>query len=437
MEVDLIVKIIILVILLLLSAFFSSAETALTTVNLMKMRHLAEEGNKSAATVIKVTDNKPKMLSAILIGNNIVNLSASSLATTVAIHVWGSYGAGIATGILTFLILIFGEIMPKTMATIKANRMAMRYAGIIWVLMVVLTPIIVVVNALSNGVLRIFGVDPKKDYDQMTEEELRTIVDVSHESGVIEGDERKIIHNLFDFSDATAKEIMIPRIDMTMANVNWSYDRLLEGYSEHKYTRIPVYENEVDNIIGFVNMKDFLIDENRENFKMRSFLRDVHFTYEKKNTAELFDEMRSNSFGITIVIDEYGAVAGMITLEDLLEELVGEIRDEFDTYEEDDIIETGENEYDVLGSANLEDLCNEIPLGVSSDDYDTIGGYVVGEFDHFPNLDEKVITEDFHQITVTGVEKNRVTKVHIKLNIPESDSDEKNEDKDIKSEVKG
>lgn len=401
------------------------------------MRHLAEDGNKSAATVIKVTDNKPKMLSAILIGNNIVNLSASSLATTVAIHVWGSYGAGIATGILTFLILIFGEIMPKTMATIKANRMAMRYAGIIWVLMVVLTPIIVVVNVLSNGVLRIFGVDPKKDYDQMTEEELRTIVDVSHESGVIEGDERKIIHNLFDFSDATAKEIMIPRIDMTMANVNWSYDRLLEGYSEHKYTRIPVYENEVDNIIGFVNMKDFLIDENRENFKMRSFLRDVHFTYEKKNTAELFDEMRSNSFGITIVIDEYGAVAGMITLEDLLEELVGEIRDEFDTYEEDDVIETGENEYDVLGSANLEDLCNEIPLGVSSDDYDTIGGYVVGEFDHFPNLDEKVITEDFHQITVTGVEKNRVTKVHIKLNIPESDSDEKSEDKENKSEVKG
>ena len=424
MNVDLVIKIIILVVLLFLSAFFSSAETALTTVNLMKMRHLAEAGNKSATTVIKVTDNKTKMLSAILIGNNIVNLSASSLATTVAINLWGSYGAGIATGILTFLILIFGEIMPKSMASIKANRMSMRYAGIIWGLMVVLTPIIVVINALSYAVLRIFGVDPKKDYDTITEEELRTIVDVSHESGVIEGDERKIIHNLFDFSDATAKEIMIPRIDMTMANVNWSYERLLEGYSEHKYTRIPVYENEVDNIIGFVNMKDFLIDENREKFKMRDFIRDVHFTYEKKNTAELFDEMRSNSFGITIVLDEYGAVAGMITLEDLLEELVGEIRDEFDTYEEDDVIETSENEYDVLGSANLEDLCNEIPLGVSSDDYDTIGGYVVGEFDHFPNLDETVITEDFHQITVTGVEKNRVTKVHIKLNIPKEESGE-------------
>ena len=427
MNVDLVIKIIILVVLLFLSAFFSSAETALTTVNLMKMRHLAEAGNKSAATVIKVTDNKTKMLSAILIGNNIVNLSASSLATTVAINLWGSYGAGIATGILTFLILIFGEIMPKSMASIKANRMAMRYAGIIWALMVVLTPIIVVINALSYAVLRIFGVDPKKDYDTITEEELRTIVDVSHESGVIEGDERKIIHNLFDFSDATAKEIMIPRIDMTMANVNWSYERLLEGYSEHKYTRIPVYENEVDNIIGFVNMKDFLIDENREKFKMRDFIRDVHFTYEKKNTAELFDEMRSNSFGITIVLDEYGAVAGMITLEDLLEELVGEIRDEFDTYEEDDVIETSENEYDVLGSANLEDLCNEIPLGVSSDDYDTIGGYVVGEFDHFPNLDETVITEDFHQITVTGVEKNRVTKVHIKLNIPKEEDRESKE----------
>lgn len=437
MDIDLIIKIIILVILLFLSGFFSSAETALTTVNLMKMRALVEEGNKSAATVIKVTNNKTKMLSAILIGNNIVNLSASSLATTVAINVWGSYGAGIATGILTFLILIFGEIMPKSMATIRANRISMRYAGIIWVLMVVLTPIILVVNAISYAVLRVFGIDPKKNDNQMTEKELRTIVDVSHESGVIEGDERKIIHNLFDFSDATAKEIMIPRIDMTMANVNWSYERLLEGYSEHKYTRIPVYENEVDNIIGFVNMKDFLIDENRENFKMREFIRDVHFTYEKKNTAELFDEMRSNSFGITIVIDEFGAVSGMITLEDLLEELVGEIRDEFDTYEEDDIIETGVNEYDVLGSANLEDLCNEIPLGVSSDDYDTIGGYVVGEFDHFPNLDETVITEDFHQITVTGVEKNRVTKVHIKLNIPMEEAKEESKEDKNNAIVKG
>lgn len=423
MDVDLIVKIVILLILLFLSGFFSSAETALTTVNLMKMRHLADDGDKRAAKVIKVTENKPKMLSAILIGNNIVNISASSLATVLAVKVWGSYGAGIATGVLTLLILIFGEIMPKSMATVRANRISMRYAGIIWVIMVVLTPIIFVINALSYGVLRIFGIDPKKNDNQMTEEELRTIVDVSHESGVIEGDERKIIHNLFDFSDATAKEIMIPRIDMTMANVNWSYERLLEGYSEHKYTRIPVYENEVDNIIGFVNMKDFLIDENRDNFKMRDFIRDVHFTYERKNTAELFDEMRSNSFGITIVIDEYGAVSGMITLEDLLEELVGEIRDEFDTYEEDDVIKTAENEYDVLGSANLEDLCNEIPLGVESDDYDTIGGYVVGEFDHFPNLDETVITEDFHQITVIGVDKNRVTKVHIKLNIPEDEGD--------------
>ena len=426
MDVDLIVKIAVLVILLILSAFFSSSETALTTVNLMKMRTLAEEGSKRAAMVLKVTDKRQKMLSAILIGNNVVNISASSLATIIAVSVWGSYGAGIATGVLTLLILIFGEITPKTMASLHANRMSMRYAGIIWAIMVVLTPIIFVVNALSKGVMMLFGINPEGDEDQMTEEELRTIVDVSHESGVIEGDERKIIHNLFDFSDAMAKEIMIPRIDMTMANVNWSYDRLLEGYSEHKYTRIPVYENDVDNIIGFVNMKDFLIDENRENFKMRDFIRQVHFTYERKNTAELFDEMRQNALGITIVIDEYGAVAGMITLEDLLEELVGEIRDEFDTYEVDDIVKTGENEYDVQGSANLEDLCREIPLGVSSEDYDTIGGYVFGEFDHFPNMNETVITEDFHRITVIGVEKNRVTKVHIKLNTTK-DKSEKDE----------
>ncbi len=421
MEVDiqLIIKLIILVILLMLSAFFSSAETALTTVNKIKMRNLVEEGGKQArkaAIVIDITDNSSKMLSAILIGNNIVNLSASSLATTCAIQVFGSVGAGIATGVLTLLILIFGEITPKTMANIKADSMSLKYAGVIKFLMIILTPIIIIVNFLASIVLRIFGVDPSKQEDAITEEELRTIVNVSHETGVIESDEKEIIHNLFDFSDATAKEIMIPRIDMTMVDVNWSYDKLIEEYKEHKFTRIPVYENEIDNVIGFVNMKDLLLEENKEAFSIRNLTRKVHFTYEKKNTADLFDEMRSNSISLTIVLDEFGDVAGMITLEDLLEELVGEIRDEFDSYEVDDVVQTGENEYDVLGSANLEDLCNQLPLNFKSEDYDTIGGFITGEFDHFPNVGETYISPgEHHMVRVVETEKNRVTKVHIKV----------------------
>ena len=252
-------QLIILVILLILSAFFSSAETALTTVSLVRMRALAKEGDKKAAGVIKVREDPGRMLSAILIGNNLVNISASSLATAIAIRIMGSYGAGIATGILTLLILIFGEITPKTMATLEAARIAKRSAGIIWALMRILTPLIFLVNHISIGLLRLMGVSRDDAAAGMTPDELRIIVDASHESGKIEEDEKDYIHNVFDFSDATAHEVMIPRIDMSMVDVNWSYDQLIKLFEEVMYTRLPVYEDETDNIIGTINMKDLLL----------------------------------------------------------------------------------------------------------------------------------------------------------------------------------
>jgi Mg2+/Co2+ transporter CorB len=247
------------------------------------MRTLADNGDKRARKVLKVTDDKNKMLSAILIGNNIVNLSASSLATTIAVKMLGSYGAGIATGILTLLILIFGEISPKTMASIRATQFSLRVAGIIWTLMNVLTPVIVVVNQLSRIVIRLFRVDPNAKPEALTEEELRTIVDVSHENGVIEQDEKKYIHNLFDFSDATAHEVMIPIIDMTMINVTWSYEKLLEVFQQEMLTRMPVYEGDTDHIIGIINMKDLLLPKKQKSFTIRDYLRDAYFTYEQKN----------------------------------------------------------------------------------------------------------------------------------------------------------
>ncbi len=410
-----ILQFIVLGILLFLSAFFSSAETALTTVNKIKMKTLADEGDKKAELVLRITEDSSKMLSAILIGNNIVNLSASSLATTLAIRLLGSVGAGIATGILTLLILIFGEISPKTIATLKSTRISLRYAGVIWVLMVILTPVIYVINWLSMGFLRLLRVDPTKNEGAMTEEELRTLVDVSHESGVIEGEEREYIHNIFDFTDATAKEIMIPRIDMTVINVNWSYDKLLEVFEEDMYTRLPVYEEDTDNIIGLINMKDMILAPKDDRFSIRSYLRKVYFTYEQKNTSELFEQMRRERLSLAIVLDEYGAVAGMITLEDLLEELVGEIRDEFDGDEEDDIIPINEREYDVQGSMNLEDLCDDLDLNFESEDYDTIGGYLTGLFDHFPEKGEMYVTGDGVILRVDAVDNMRITKVHIKL----------------------
>lgn len=410
-----ILQIVILVILLMLSAFFSSAETALTTVNKIKMKTLADEGDKRAELVLKVTGDSGKMLSAILIGNNIVNLSASSLATTLAIRLLGSVGAGIATGVLTLLILIFGEISPKTIATINATQISLYYAGAIKTLIWLMTPLIYVINFLSMGFLRLLHIDPTKNEGAITEEELRTMVDVSHESGVIEGGEREYIHNVFDFTDATVKEIMIPRIDMTVVNLNCSYNKLLEVFQEDMFTRLPVYENETDNIIGLINMKDMILAPKDESFSIATYLRKVHFTYEQKNTSELFEEMRRERLSLSIVLDEYGAVAGMVTLEDLLEELVGEIRDEYDEDEEDVLIQRSEREYDVQGSMNLEDLCETLDLDFASEDYDTIGGYLTGLFDHFPQKGEMYVTGEGVILRVDAVANKRIKRVHIKL----------------------
>ena len=408
------IRLIILVVLIMLSAFFSSAETALTTVNKIRMRKLSDEGNERAKTVLKITENSGKMLSAILIGNNVVNLSASSIATTLAIDMLGSKGAGIATGIVTLLILVFGEISPKTIATIHAVPISMAYANVIYWLMKLLTPVIFAVNQIAMFFLKILRVDPNTDQNKLTEEELRTIVDVSHETGVIETEEKDMINNLFDFGDAEAKEVMVPRIDMTFADINNTYEELIELFRKDKFTRLPVYEDSTDNVIGIINMKDLLLYDDKETFHIRDILREPYYTYEHKNTAELFMDMRSSSISIAIVLDEYGATAGLITLEDLLEEIVGEIRDEYDIDEVDSIVWLGDREYEVLGSQNLEDLCEELGLKFESEDYDSIGGYILEHLDHLPDEGESITTENGILLRVEKMDKNRIEKVYLK-----------------------
>lgn len=414
-------QLIFLLILLALSGFFSSAETALTTVNRIHMRTLADADNKKAKMVLKITKDSAKMLSAILIGNNIVNLSASSIATTLAISMFGNYGAGIATGIITFLILIFGEVSPKTLSTIKADSISMKIAGIINVLMIVLTPVIFLINKLSLGVLFLFGVKASDGNRVMTEEELRTIVDVGQETGVIEDEERAMIHNVFDFGDAEAKEVMIPRIDMTFVHIDADYNEVLQIYKQDMFTRLPVYEESTDNVVGIINMKDLLLIENTDNFSIRDIMREPYFTYEHKNTSDLFLEMKTSSISLAIVLDEYGVTAGLITLEDLIEEIVGEIRDEYDTDEIDDITRLSDREYLVLGSANLEDVSDELNLHLESDDYDTIGGYCLEKLDHLPERNEIIITDDDVLLRIEAVDKNRIEKVYIKLPEPSAE----------------
>ena len=423
-------QLITVIILLCLSAFFSSSETALTTVNQIRMRTLADNGDKRAARVLRVTGNPGKMLSAILIGNNIVNLSASSISTSLAIHLFGNTGAGIATGILTFLILIFGEVTPKTMATIKADSMSLTAAAPIGFLMKILTPVIFIINKLSLGLMFLLHVNIKDAQKKMTEEELRTIVDVSQENGVIEHEERDMIHNLFDFGDAEAKEIMVPRIDMTFVQADATYQEVLDIFRQDMFTRLPVYEDSTDNVIGIINMKDFLLQNDTPEFSVRNLLREPYFTYEHKNTADLFLEMRKSSISLAIVLDEYGVTAGLITLEDLLEEIVGEIRDEYDADEEDDITRISDREFYVLGSANLNDVSEALSLHFTSDDYDTIGGYFLGLLDHLPEKNEIILTDNNILLRIDRMEKNRIERIYIRLPEPleETGSEQKSEE---------
>ena len=418
-------QLIILLILLGLSAFFSSAETALTTVNKIRIRSLAEDGNKRAKTVLKITDDSGKMLSAILIGNNIVNLSAASLTTSLAYSFGGSMVA-IASGILTVLILLFGEITPKTMATIHAEKMALIYAPIISIFMKVMTPVIFIINGLSIGVLFLLRVDPHAKNDLMTETELRTIVDVSHEDGVIESDEREMIYNVFDLGDAKAKDVMVPRVHVTFADVNSTYEELLDIFREDKFTRLPIFEDTTDNVVGTINMKDLLLYDNTKEFHIRDILREAYFTYEYKSISELLVEMRQASFNIAIVLDEYGETAGLITLEDILEEIVGEIHDEYDENEEDFVQEVSEREYIIEGSMNLDDLNDRLDLDLNSEEYDSLGGFIIERLDRLPEAGDSIVTEEGIRMVVEKLDKNRIEKVHVYL--PESVMEETHTD---------
>ncbi len=417
-----------LIFLLLLSAFFSSAETAMTTVNKIRIKTLADEENKRAQTLLKILEHSGKMLSAILIGNNVVNLSASALATSLALRLFGNAAVGIVTGILTLLVLIFGEITPKTLATIHAEKLALSYSSIIWNMMRILTPVIFLVEQLSMLFLRLLRIDSKAGENAMTEEELLTLVDMSHEDGVIESEERQIIYNVFEFGDAQAKDVMVPRVDMVSVSLDDTYDTVVSIFRKEKFTRLPVYENDRDNIVGILNVKDLLFLEDRKNFHISSILYEPYFTYEFKKISELLMEMREKSVSLTIVLDEYGTAVGMITLEDLLEELVGEIRDEYDEDEKNLIQSLNDREYLIEGSMKLDDINDALGLHLESEEYDSIGGYIIEKLDHLPAEGETVQTEDRLVLRVEDMDKNRIDKVYLCL--PETETEEEDQDRE-------
>lgn len=413
-----VIQLLSVVVLIGLSAFFSSAETALTTANRVKIRSMVEDGDKTAAVLQNVLDHNSKMISTILIGNNIVNISASSLVTVWAAGTFGSFAVGISTGVLTLVVLLFGEIVPKNAAMLYPEKLALAYSRIISFLMHVLTPVIFLVDKLSFGIMFLLHIDPNKKLNQMTETELKTYVDVSHEDGVIETEEREMIYNVFEFSDTVAKDIMIPRIDMSTVSVEAGYDELFSTFRENMYTRIPVYKEDNDNIIGLVNIKDFMFVADTGNFCINDILRDAYYTYEYKKTADLMMEMREQLFNVAFVLNEYGSCVGMITLEDLLEEIVGEIRDEYDADEDNFIQAVSDREYLVEGGMKLSDINDAIGTRLESEDYDSIGGIIIEILDRMPEPGDCVTTDDGITLTAESVEQNRITKVRMVLPEP-------------------
>ena len=424
METSDVAQLIIIIVLIFLSGFFSSAETAFSTLNMVRMRNLEEEGSKKAARVNKILESYSKMLSAILIGNNIVNLTASSLTTAFVIGVCGNAYIGLGTGILTIVVLLGGEIIPKTWANLNSEKLALAYSSVIYALMKIMTPVIFIVDLLSKGILKLLHVDPNKKMDTITESELKTYVDVSHEDGQIESDEREMIYNIFEFSDTCVKDIMIPRTNMVTVNADESVNDLIKIFHESMYTRIPVYQEDKDSMIGFVNIKDLFIARisGQKNITLKSLLREAYYTYEYKKNADLLLEMREKSMNVAFVLNEYGSTVGMVTLEDLLEELVGEIRDEYDEDEKELIQKIDDRSYLIEGSMNLSDINDSIGTSLNSDDYDSIGGIIIGQLDRLPEDNESVVLADGTTLQVKGIDQNRI--LHVLLTLPEPKEEE-------------
>ena len=444
------IQILSLLILLLLSGYFSSAETAYTAANELGLKEEAENGKKQAVIALKLLDNKSKLLSAILIFNNIVNLSASALTTTIAMKYLGSAYIALATGILTFILLIVGEITPKTIATVKSETIALKYASVLYLVVKLLTPVIFIVDKFSRAFLKLFNVDPDAAREAMTEYELRSIVAASHEDGVIETEERQMIDNVVDFGDSCAKDVMIPRVEMCSVSIESTFNELKEVFFDKKYTRIPVYQKNInniigilhvkkydetpDNIVGVLNMKDLLFYQNYDGFNIRSIMREPNFTFEYKKTSDLLMEMRENTIPMIFVLDEYGATVGLVTLEDLLEEIVGEIRDEYDEDEDDLIKETGENEYLLDGTLKLDDINNALGTTLSSEEYDSIGGLIIEKLDHIPEVNESVELKEEHiRLTVNQMDKTHIESVIMQI-LPYS-SAEASESEEVSSEA--
>ena len=404
-------QIIALVLLVAMSSVFSSSETAITSVSKIKVRQLDQKDNKNAHLLKKLHDNMQTTISTILIGNNIVNIAASSIATILFTNIFHQNGALISTVVMTVFVLIFGDVLPKTIAQYKNKSVALKFSRFIYLLTIVFKPIVKVLNLLTRLIIKLF-VGEDEDSSTLTEEELKTLVEVSEEEGVLKNQETEIMINALELKETLAVDIMTPRTSMASVDIEDAESDLKEIIKNITYSRIPVYEDSIDDIIGVLHIKELahkIIEDDRD-FKVRDILKPAFYAYEYIPVVDLFKQMRTKNISISIIIDEYGGTSGIVTMEDILEELVGEIDDEYDN--EKEVTKLSDNEYLVDPEMRIDEVNERFDLDIKSDKFDSIGGFVIELLDRMPKSKDEVEFENL-KFVVVNVDKRKITQLMI------------------------
>jgi magnesium and cobalt exporter, CNNM family len=409
-------EIVLLVVLFILSAFFSASETAFTSLTKLKVRRMVDQKVRGAKLVSELKDKPGDFLSTILIGNNLVNIMASVIATSLIISMfeeqaWNmGMAVGTATGLMTFLILTFGEIIPKTVAIRKADRFALFSAPIIYGLGVLLKPLAYLIGFICRPFIFILGGKSPEKGPFITEDEIKLIIAAGEKEGVIEEEEREMISSIFEFGDTVVREVMTPKPDISACQSDQTIEAIIKIIVESGHSRIPIYEGTLDNIIGLIYAKDVL--QHGKGVSLKDILRPAIFIPETKKVSELLHEMQAARSHLAMIVDEYGVTSGLVTLEDLVEEIVGEIHDEFER-DEKMIEKIDKNTTMVVGRMTIKDLNDELKIGLPEKEVDTIGGFVFGKLGKAPSVGATVRFENL-LISVERVFRRRITRVKIK-----------------------
>nr|MBO2477332.1 hypothetical protein [Bacillota bacterium] len=400
-----------LVLLVLASAFFSGSEVALLSANRLRLRHLSEQGNRRARTVLDLLESPQRMISTILVGNNVVNILASTIATAVAIDLWGARGAGIAAAAMTVILITFGEVLPKSVAAYRADAAASIVVGPIALLTKLLSPVTFLLTAASNAAIRLLGGNPA-DKPRVTPEEIRTMVSLGQEQGVLDEQEHDLIHRVFEFGEKTVGEIMVPKVDIVAAPRTLTIDEIADLFAQHPYSRVLVYEETPDNIIGAVHIKDLVRAQQSGGKTLDDIIRPVLYVPETLPIERAFARMKALRISVAVVLDEWAQTLGMVTIGDIIEEIVGEVLDEHDAGETDPVA-LDDRSLEVDGGYLVEDLNKEFGLNIPEDVAKTIGGYVFYKLGRVPQPHDKVTVGPGVELAVLEVKGKRVTKVRV------------------------